>query len=401
MVLSPSSTVNGRWPALHVLHVTPYFPPTWAYGGIPRIVYGLGRALVRAGIQVSVWTTDALDAHERNGVPPRRTLEGMEVFTSENLSNSLAYHQQLFLPRGAGAALSSIGHVDVVHLHGHRHLLNTWALRWARQRGIPVVFTPNGTLPRLERKVSFKALWDLAVAAEVPREAARSIAVAPAEVGHMRTAGIAADRIVRIPNGLMLEEFESLPPRGAFREQWGIEGPIVAYLGRISPRKGVEHLASAAGNPRLKGATVVVAGNDMGGLATARRAAGEGVVFTGLLEGADRLSLLVDADVLVYASSDEIFGLVPFEGLMCGTPAVVGGDCGCGELIQEAGAGLLVRHSDVEGLVRRIQTLLEDAEAREAMVRRGRRYVTEKLSFDTLATRHVSLYKEVVAEAAR
>lgn len=217
----------------------------------------------------------------------------------------------------------------------------------------------------------------------------------------MRTAGIAADRIVRIPNGLMLEEFESLPPRGAFREQWGIEGPIVAYLGRISPRKGVEHLASAAGNPRLKGATVVVAGNDMGGLATARRAAGEGVVFTGLLEGADRLSLLVDADVLVYASSDEIFGLVPFEGLMCGTPAVVGGDCGCGELIQEAGAGLLVRHSDVEGLVRRIQTLLEDAEAREAMVRRGRRYVTEKLSFDTLATRHVSLYKEVVAEAAR
>ena len=33
-------------------------------------------------------------------------------------------------------------------------------------------------------------------------------------------------------------------------------------------------------------------------------------MFAGLLEGRERLSLLVDSDVLVYASSDEIFGLV-------------------------------------------------------------------------------------------
>jgi hypothetical protein len=31
---------------MHVLQVTPYFPPTWAYGGIPRIVDGLSRALI-------------------------------------------------------------------------------------------------------------------------------------------------------------------------------------------------------------------------------------------------------------------------------------------------------------------------------------------------------------------
>ncbi len=312
---------------MHVLHVTPYFPPTWAYGGIPRIVYGLGRAQHALGLEVSVWTTDVMDAARRNQVEPMRTLDGLRVLTSRNVSNSLAYHQQLFLPLRSTSMLDSLSGVSLVHLHGHRHLLNNRAVAWARRRGIPWVFTPNGTLPRYERKVPLKTLWDLAVAGGVPRGAARCVAVAPAEVGHFRSVGIPLERIVRIPNGLMLEEFESLPERGAFKKKLGLKGPLVAYLGRISPRKGVDHLVEAMSDPRLSNVTLVVGGNDMGGLAEAQRRAGERVVFAGLLEGRERLSLLVDSDVLVYASSDEIFGLVPFEGLMCGTPAVVGGDC--------------------------------------------------------------------------
>ena len=42
---------------MHVLQITPYFPPTWAYGGIPRIVDGLSRALVEAGHRVTVAAT--------------------------------------------------------------------------------------------------------------------------------------------------------------------------------------------------------------------------------------------------------------------------------------------------------------------------------------------------------
>ena len=155
----------------------------------------------------------------------------------------------------------------------------------------------------------------------------------------MTRAGIPRERITQIPNGLMLEEFETLPEKGAFKKKWGIDSPIVSYLGRISPRKGVEHLTAAFAGDALKDAQLVIAGNDMGALATARSSADERVLFTGLLEGSERLSLLVDSDVLVYPSSDEIFGLVPFEGLMCGAPVVVGGDCGCGKNI-DSDAGI-------------------------------------------------------------
>lgn len=385
---------------MHVLHVTPYFPPTWAYGGIPRIVHGLSRALAQQGLACSVWTTDALD-HRRAEVPPRRVLDGVEVWVSPNLSNRLAYEHQLFLPRGGESTLEALHAarpVDLLHLHGHRHLLNNQAVAFARRHGLPYVFTPNGTLPRHERKVGVKWLWDRLLADAVPRGAARIVAVSRAELGQLRRAGLPAERARQIPNGLALEEFEALPPPGSFKARWGVKGPMVAYLGQISPRKGVDHLVAAFAGGAIPGATLVIGGNDMGGLARAKAQDHDGVIFTGLLEGPERLALLVDADVLVYPSTDEVFGLVPFEGLLCGAPVIVGGDCGCGELIAEAGAGLLVRHSDVEGLRERVRALLSDRASAEVMVRRGRRYIEQHLSFERVARDHAALYAEVLAE---
>ena len=375
---------------MRVLHVTPYFPPTWAYGGIPRIVDGLSRALVGGGVDCTVWTTDALD-ERRASVPADRLHHGVRVLVTPTWSNTLAYRHQLFLPRGN--PLDSV-EVDLVHLHGHRHLLNNAAVAWAQARGIPYVMTPNGTLPRHERKVAVKALWDALVSGRIPGGAERLIAVSRAEAARFVQQGVPIERIATIPNGLMLEEFDELPRQGSFKSRWGIQGRVVAYLGQISPRKGVEHLVSSFEG--VQDATLVIGGNDMGGLSEARSRANSRVVFTGLLEGRERLALLVDADVLVYPSTDEVFGLVPFEGLMCGTPVVVGGDCGCGELIAQAGAGLLVRHADVDGLTARIRTLLDDPVAAGAMARRGRDYVQRKLSFEEVARQHTALYSEVL-----
>lgn len=395
---------------MHILQVAPYFPPTWAYGGIPRIVDGLSRALVEAGAQVTVLTTDAFDGERRAGVPAVREHGGVRVLTAPNISNRLAYQHQLFLPRGARRLLDlHLGDkpVDVVHLHGHRHLLNNVAVSWARAHALPYVMTANGTLSRHETKIGAKLVWDLLVAGGIPRGAARCIAVSAADAAVHRDAGIPAARVGRIPNGIDLGEFEAPPRRGTFRRRLGLaDEPIVAYLGQVSPRKGVVHLVRAFTEDTqaaLGRAVLVIAGNDMGAMAEARAAAGLGddadapgrVRFVGLLPGQERLALLADADVLVYASTDEVFGLVPFEGLLCGAPVIVGDDCGCGELIAEAGAGLLVRHGDVDGLRVRIRTLLHDRVAAAAMVGRGRQFIRDRLGFVAVAAQHLALYREV------
>lgn len=342
-----------------------------------------------------VWTTDAMDAARRSGVPPRRDLGGLDVHVARNLSNRAAWAHQLYLPLGE----PPLDDVDLVHLHGHRHLLNHRAYAAARARGLPVVLTAHGTVLPIERKVALKRVWDRLVDGRVPFEADRVIATSRAEVRQLVGFGLPAERIVRIPNGLALDEFEALPARGTFRGRYRLgERPLVAYLGQITPRKGVDHLVAAFDVARRAGelradATLVVAGSPRGmALPVA-----EGVVYTGTLEGPDRLALLVDADVLVYPSVDEVFGLVPLEGLMCGAPVVVSGDCGCGELIAEAGAGLLVPYGDRPRVAGAIAALLADRATAAAMVERGRRYIAHHLALDRVADAHLSLYEAVRA----
>ena len=78
---------------MHILQVTPYFPPTWAYGGIPRIVDGLSRALVQKGHEVTVLTTDAYDGEQRSGLDGDRDHHGVRVLTVRNWSNRVKQSQ--------------------------------------------------------------------------------------------------------------------------------------------------------------------------------------------------------------------------------------------------------------------------------------------------------------------
>ncbi|MCP4871581.1 MAG: glycosyltransferase [Proteobacteria bacterium] len=391
--------------SLHIVKVVPYFYPAWAYGGIPRLAYGLARALQERDHTITVVTTDAGDRTSRLDAG-EHDLGGITVHRLRNLSNRLAYDHQLFLPAGARGLLDRvIASADVVHLHGFWHLLNNAAVTAAERHGVPVVMTPNGTLLPLERKQKLKEVWHAVLGRPVLNATRRFIAVSRAELNQFARAGVDSDRTHLVYNGLDLGEFEALPERGAFRAARGLgERPIVLYLGKLTPRKGVDHLLGAAA--RLPAEVVlVVAGNDMGVQDALEAQArdlelGDRVMFTGLLTGPERLAALADADLLVYPSTDEIFGLVPFEGLLCGTPAVVSDDCGCGQLVAQARAGELVRYGDQAALARKIAGLLDDEGRRRRMVARGRAFVERHFAWPTIAAQTEAVYRAALREGS-
>jgi glycosyltransferase involved in cell wall biosynthesis len=84
------------------------------------------------------------------------------------------------------------------------------------------------------------------------------------------------------------------------------------------------------------------------------------VIRTGLLRDSDRDDALSAAAVVVYPSRDEIFGLVPLEALLCGTPVIVCGDSGCGEVIRRTGGGLVVPPGRPQDLEQAIGTILDN-----------------------------------------
>ena len=266
-----------------------------------------------------------------------------------NISNRLAYDRQCFLPVGLSDYLKRHASAfDVAHLHACRNLPGAIAARHLRAAGVPYLLAPNGTAPNLERRRAAKWVFDLVVGKRVMNGAARVLAVTGAERRQLAGLGVLPERVCVVPNPLALEEFEPPPARERFRETWGVTGPLVAYLGKLTPRKRVDVLVQAFAQLRVANATLVVAGNDMGSGDATRAAVHQSAIdartiFTGLLEGRARLELLASADVVVYPSEHEIFGLVPLEALLAGTPVVVADDSGCGEVIAAMGGGLVVK----------------------------------------------------------
>ena len=386
---------------MRILHVTPSFYPAWAYGGIPRCAYELCRVLAGLGESVTVWTTDACDATRRLS-EQETTVDGIFVRRFRNLHNGLAYHRQLYLPLGIlKAPWQDLQEFDVVHVHSHRHLLQALVGGAALRRRIPYVFTGNGTVPAIERYVLVKRALDLLGADAVLTHAAACVAVSAAEIPDYRDAGVPADRIRVIPNGIRLDEFAALPPRGNFRRAFGLgDGPLIVFVGKITPRKGVDVLLRALA--RLPAAVqLVVAGNFMMPEQPIRAIIEElhlrdRVHFPGLLLGDDRNAAYVDADIVAYPSTDEIFGLVAAEALMCETPVVVCDDSGCGELVRAAAAGRLVPYGDPAALGAALQALLDDPAERRRCAESGRNYVTAHLSWERIAEETREVYREVI-----
>src|SRR5262249_8221756 len=181
-----------------ILHVTPYAPAAWAYGGIPRLAGTLVRGLARRGHHVTMCSTDACDATVRlsSGDPGQgrcddhrvtRPDDGVPFRVFPNVSNRLAYHYQLFLPlRFERYMRKHAGSFDVAHLHACRNGPGAIAAHYLRRAGVPYVLAPNGTAPRLERRFVAKRLYDLVVGDRVVNGAARVLAVSETERSQLR-----------------------------------------------------------------------------------------------------------------------------------------------------------------------------------------------------------------------
>jgi glycosyltransferase involved in cell wall biosynthesis len=176
------------------------------------------------------------------------------------------------------------------------------------------------------------------------------------------------------------------------------------YLGQLLPRKRIDVLVRAFARLTARcapDARLIIAGNDMGAAAMARRASRDAgvahrTIFTGLLRGRERLEALADADVVVYPSEAEVFGLVPLESLLCGTPVIVADDSGCAEIVGAVGGGQIVPLGDVAALGRAIDQVLDHPARWRSAAADGAARVRARYAGDSVCGRLDEVYRELV-----
>jgi glycosyltransferase involved in cell wall biosynthesis len=225
-------------------------------------------------------------------------------------------------------------------------------------------------------------------------------------MGQYLAAGIKRERMRFIPNGLDVDEFVGLPTGGTFRGKIGLVEPetkILLFLGRLHRIKGVRYLLEAFAHLTGEGkrSCLIIVGPDGGEQSSLESLAvqlgiGGRTIFPGPLYGREKLAALVDADVVVYAPKYEIFGLVPFEACLCGTPVVASEVGGLGEFIRESGGGYLVPFGDSQALAMEISRALEQPNEAARMVEAGQAFIRERLDWKVIVPELEAVYGEAM-----
>jgi glycosyltransferase involved in cell wall biosynthesis len=391
---------------MRILHVTPYYAPAWAYGGVVSAVTGLATAQAKLGHSVTVLTTDALDLDppRRNAIS-RETIAGVTVIRCRNLSNIIRARYNLSLPRSFGSALASVlPVVDVIHTHELRTVENLLL----GTPGCPVVLSPHGTLPYGTGRSLFKRAWDRLFGQRLLPMIRHVAALTQSEADEARTLwqflNVPFPGATVIPNGVPADLAESVGESDNIRERYNLgDGPVVLFLGRLHERKGLQFLipAFAQATQDIRDARLLVVGPDAGMLVTAQTLAAQlgiadRVTFTGMLTGDDQRAALATCDLFVLPAVGEGLSMAALEAMAARLPLILTPGCNLPDL-ETRGAGLLVDR-DVEALAEALRTLLNDSARRRTMGENGLAWVREAFTWPAIAAQTEALYRSRLYE---
>lgn len=184
------------------------------------------------------------------------------------------------------------------------------------------------------------------------------------------------------------------------------EGKLILYIGTIRPHKNLVRLLEAFSIlifKRNQRCNLVIGGGKEEDHYFLRNVSKElniskFVIFVANLVDNEIVDLMNAADVFVFPSLEEGFGLPPLEAMACGTPVVTSNAGSLPEIVGDA--ALLVDPYNVQELVNAVQCLLQDEELRNKFMKKGfervKLFSWEKTAFDTL-----KVYESVIKEVRR
>ncbi|MFW6132727.1 MAG: glycosyltransferase [Planctomycetota bacterium] len=225
---------------------------------------------------------------------------------------------------------------------------------------------------------------------------------------HARRSGLPAWRYAVIPTGV---DAPGCAPdaeaRRRLRAEWEVEDDalLVAYVGRLDRRKGVDVLLAALSHLAARGEPhrlVIVGDGPQCDMVRTFIAHGEGGGHCRWVERVpDARAVLSAADVFAMPSRCDEFGVAVGEAMAAGLPVIATDVPGVRELVGHDRTGLLVEPEDVVGVAEAIERLAGDADLRRRLGRAGRRYVTDHRGIDAAVRAHERLYLDVAGATRR
>ena len=349
--------------SLNILNVIPAIAPR--YGGPSEVVISLTRALIDAGVDAEIVTTDA-DGSDRLPVSYGELTEWQAVpvrFFRRQFGEAFKFSGAL------GRWLSDeIDRFDVVHIHAVFSHSSVAAFKACIDSGVPYIVRPLGSLDpetytsKNFRKRAFSMIWGkrmLSEAAAVHYSTAREKALVEKNFG-LRHGFVT-------PVGVEMETWpdpERSPDTGCRVES--SNDPYLLFLGRLDPIKRVGLLIDAfeavTEEPELAHWRLVIAGDGEAAYVSRLREraknspARDRIEFVGWLSDEAKAKALYGAALLALLSKHENFGRAAAEAMSLGVPVCITDEVFLAEEVRRCQAGWVVK-----GLVEQVSRALRDA----------------------------------------
>jgi D-inositol-3-phosphate glycosyltransferase len=401
--------MSVRRVAVLSVHTSPLAQPGAGDGGGMNVyVRALACALARAGVECDVYTRA-----EHPGQPPVVAIEPRVrvVHVAAGPLRPVAKHELVHhvddFVTGARQVMARRP-VDV--LHANYWLSGAVAHRLKHELATPLVATFH-TLARVKADAGVDDDPEQRTRTEHEVIACADLMLASTDDERAQLASLYCadpDRIEIVPPGVDHAVFEPGDRAGARRRLQVGPGPVLLFVGRIQPLKGVDLAVRCLAALGDDDATLLIVGGPSGRDGEAEmqrihRIAGElgvggQVRFVPPQPHARLADYYRAADVCVVPSRSESFGLVALEAAACGTPVVAASVGGLRSLVDDGATGFLVDSRDPGAFAAPVATLLDDPELAREMgavaAARSRRY-----SWSITAARLRRLYADLVVRS--
>jgi glycogen(starch) synthase len=394
--------------SLRILLLSWEFPPHVA-GGLGKHVADLVPALAAHGIEVHVVTPHLGGGTDVETICPGATVHRVRSEIERDNDSIVTFSQDSnsSLERKGHQLSAELGGFDLIHGHDWLVAYSSIALKYALKR--PLVVTVH-SMERGRRQGDVSNEQSLAINGTewwLTYEAWRVITVSNYMGSQVQTFfGVPPDKLDVIYNGVNLP---SIPPvcaaeRTAFRAAYAEpDEQIVYYVGRIVYEKGVQVLVNAAPAVlrELPGTRFVIAGTgpmlDTLRQQTVALGLADRFLFTGYISDEVRDKLYQVADVAVFPSLYEPFGIVALEAMAYNCPVVVTQTGGLAEFVKPHETGIMVYPDDPSSLAWGILHTLHHPEWAALRSANALQDVKSVYNWDRIAAQTIETYRRAHA----
>lgn len=382
---------------------------TWEYpprivGGLARHVYALSNELAKSGVSVQILTVGD-DSKEED-----RTYGNLKVkrINSDRIksSNFVDWVYQ-FNATMTESVLSGVDKWIPHIIHAHDWLVAPAAIALKHFISSPLLSTIHSTESGRSGGIENNLQYHLhEVEADLCAESTKVIVASRYMKNEVSSLfNLSRDKTSVIFNGVYSRPFQRKKSKNLNLMHDSYADPsekIVLFVGRMFLQKGPQVLLDAAeriveinSNVRFIFVGEGPLKQDLIEL-TQKKDISSKIEFTGFIDDTKLRTLYHIADVAVFPSLYEPFGIVILEAMSEGCPVIGSNTGGLSEIIRNGRNGILVLPGDVNSLMNAILEVLNDATLQKKLRKNGLKEVRSKYEWNRIANKTLQLYGHIV-----